>query len=41
MYTQITNIKKVPKAPLGLVNVKNYTTIFIDPDASLLEHLKR
>lgn len=41
MYTQISNIKKVPKAPLGLVNVKNYTTIFIDPDASILEHLKR
>lgn len=41
MYTQISNIKKVPKAPLGLVNVKNYTTIFIDPDANILKHLKR
>lgn len=39
MYTSIANIKKVPKAPLGLVNVKNYTTIFIDPDNTILTSL--
>lgn len=40
MYTNISNIKKIPKAPLGMVNVKQYTTIFIDPDKSLLLKLK-
>lgn len=40
MYTPIANIKKIPKAPLGLVSVKNYTTIFIDPDKSILTALK-
>lgn len=40
MYTQISNIKKIPKAPLGLVSVKQYTTIFIDPDQSLISSLK-
>lgn len=40
MYTNISNIKKIPKSPLGMVNVKQYTTIFIDPDKSLLLKLK-
>lgn len=40
MYTSISNIKKIPKAPLGLVSVKQYTTIFIDPDPSILSKLK-
>jgi predicted ribosome quality control (RQC) complex YloA/Tae2 family protein len=40
MYTNISNIKKIPKAPLGLVSVKQYTTIFIDPDPAVLSSLK-
>jgi predicted ribosome quality control (RQC) complex YloA/Tae2 family protein len=40
MYTSISNIKKIPKAPLGMVSVKQYTTIFIDPDKSLIAQLK-
>jgi len=40
MYTTINHIKKIPKAPLGMVSVKQYTTIFIDPDTSLLSQLK-
>lgn len=39
MYTTISNIKKVPKAPLGLVSVKHYVTIFIDPDKTILPSL--
>ncbi|MBS3992001.1 MAG: NFACT family protein [Erysipelothrix sp.] len=40
MYTKISNIKKIPKAPLGMVSVKQYTTIFIDPDKSIVSQLK-
>jgi predicted ribosome quality control (RQC) complex YloA/Tae2 family protein len=40
MYTSISNIKKIPRAPLGLVSVKQYTTIFIDPDQGILTSLK-
>jgi predicted ribosome quality control (RQC) complex YloA/Tae2 family protein len=36
-YTQVKNIKKIPKSVAGLVRISNYKTIFIDPDASLIQ----
>lgn len=30
-YTQISNIKKIPNSPIGLVSISSYKTIFIDP----------
>jgi len=30
-YTMVKNVKKIPGAKLGLVSIKNYKTIYIDP----------
>ena len=35
-YTSVQFIKKIPKAPLGMVSLNQYQTIYIDPDKSLL-----
>lgn len=35
-YTQIRNIKKVPKGPLGLVSISSQKSMFIDPDQDYL-----
>lgn len=41
-YTQIKNIKKVPKGPLGLVSISTQKSMFIDPDEDyLLTYLKQ
>lgn len=37
MYTQVSNLKKIPQAPKGMVNVKQYQSIFIDVDQSMVE----
>lgn len=35
-YTQVRNIKKVPKGPLGLVSISTQKSMFIDPDEDYL-----
>ncbi len=41
-YTTIDQIKKIPQAPLGLVSIKQYKTIFIDPvDPLTIEGVSR
>ena len=40
-YTKAKNIKKIPKAPKGMVQISNHKSIFIDPDEDLiLSYLK-
>lgn len=40
-YTQIKHIKKIPGKPPGFVAMKEYQTIYIDPDLGLIQdHLK-
>ncbi len=36
-YTQAKNIKKIPQKQLGFVSIKEYKTIYIDPDFSTIE----
>ncbi len=36
MYTKIANVKKIPQAPKGMVNVKRYQSIFIDVDMDVI-----
>lgn len=36
-YTQISNLKKVPKKGPGFVTMKSYQTIYIDPDCEKIE----
>lgn len=35
-YTKAKNIKKIPKAPKGMVQISNHKSIFIDPDEDLV-----
>lgn len=35
-YTLVKNLKKIPKGKLGLVSLKTYKTIYIDPDESII-----
>ncbi len=36
-YTQISQLKKVPGSKMGLVTMKSYKTIYIDPDIEQIE----
>lgn len=36
-YTQVKNIKKIPKAALGMVSISNYQTVYIEVDKELIE----
>lgn len=36
-YTQIKNVKKIPKAALGMVSIVNYQTVFIEVDHDLID----
>ncbi len=36
-YTQIKNVKKIPKAPLGMVAIENFNSIYIEIDPLLIE----
>lgn len=36
-YTQIRNVKKIPKAPLGMVAIENYQTVFIEVDRVVID----
>lgn len=36
-YTTVSMLKKVPKAQIGFVTMKNYKTIYIDPQADEIE----
>ncbi len=35
-YTQVKNLKKIPKAKIGKVSLSNYKTIYIDPSQKLI-----
>lgn len=37
-YTQVKNIKKIPKSKLGFVSITNYKTIYIDIDETILSN---
>ncbi len=40
-YTQVSNLKKIPGANAGMVQVGSYKTIFIDPDETyILDYIK-
>lgn len=36
-YTTVSNLKKVPGSKIGFVTMKSYKTIYIDPDAAIIE----
>ncbi|NLC54630.1 MAG: fibronectin/fibrinogen-binding protein [Erysipelothrix sp.] len=36
-FTQIKNVKKIPRAPLGMVKIDDYETVFINIDKELIE----
>lgn len=37
-YTQVKNIKKIPKAALGMVSISNYQTVYIDVNKEIVEN---
>ncbi|MCL2547460.1 MAG: NFACT family protein [Oscillospiraceae bacterium] len=39
-YTLVKHVKKLPKSHLGMVNYEQFSTIYADADAGLLEKLK-
>ena len=36
-YCPVSQLKKVPGAPVGFVTMKSYKTIYIDPDREQIE----
>ncbi|HBS91973.1 MAG TPA: hypothetical protein DEA51_05830 [Erysipelotrichaceae bacterium] len=40
-YTKLKEVKKIPNAPLGLVRIGAYQTIYIDPDTELIQQIQK